>query len=202
MRLGRQARLSKFRSFLITRDLSNNPSKMGWFFRWRKNRFRFIYQALLSLLLGPSIPSEISVATIPSNNKWKRFFLLWVGGATTLNSPVCLLHQSSLRQLSPNKRGNTLDKEQYHKISKIHLVLLEPPWMARLALSLSKIAIKGGLSLLRSRWPRRQLRYSGSSSNSSNSYNQESGRYLWISKRRRLIPLNSAGMLDTSLRRY
>ena len=186
MRLGRQARLSKFRSFLITRGLSNNPSKMGWYFRWRKNRFRFICQALLNLLLGLSIPSEISVATIPSNNKWKRFFLLWVVGATTLISPAYLLLPSSLRQLSPNKRGNTLDKEQYHKISKIHLVLLEPPWMPRLALLLSKIAIKEGQSLLGSRWPRLQLRYKGSSS--SNSYNRESGRYLWISKRRRSTP--------------
>ena len=153
MRLGRQARLSKFRSFLITRDLSNNPSKMGWYFQWRKNRFRFIYQALLNLLLGPSIPSVILVATIPSNNKWKRFFLLWVVRAIILNSPVCLLHLSSLRQLSSKKRGNTLDKEQYHKISKIHLELLELPWMPRLALSLSKIAIKEGQSLLGNRWP-------------------------------------------------
>lgn len=177
MRRGRQVRLSKFRSFLITRDLSNNQSKMGWYFRWRKNRFRFIYQALLNLLLGPSTPSVILVATIPSNNKWKRFFLLWVVGATILNSPVCLLHLSSLWQLSPNMRGNTLDKWQYHKISKIHLVLLEPPWIPRLALSLSKIAIKEGQSILETRWPRWQLRYTGSSSSSSNSYNRESGRY-------------------------
>lgn len=195
---GRRARLSKFHSFLITRDLSINQFRTGWYFRWRKNWFRFIYQALLNPLSGRSIPWEISAATTPSNNRWKIFSLLWVLGATTLNSRVSLLHRLSPRQQTPNMRISPLDREQSHKTFKMHLVLLELPWVPRLALSLSSITIKGQPSLLRSLSFLLHLRYMGrSSTKNKKSDSRERVKYSLIRKRRRSILLSSEGMPDT-----